>query len=137
MNTLPSDRFVLQCIYDMYKDQYPGPKRESGRAENDPYIAINVPAVAKKLQCSSELLFGRLYYHLDKKHRYKQENGSLVPLFYLKVGEKKHAVNFPYLASVLASENRDYVRFLLPLGLSSLALVVSIVSLVIGILLRR
>jgi hypothetical protein len=103
MSVLPSDRAVLQCIYDIYKDSYPGPKSAAGKPENDPYIAIDVHAVAKKLECSPELLFGRLYYHLDKKHRYKQDDGSLVPLFYLKVGEKRHAVNFPYLASVLAA----------------------------------
>lgn len=137
MSTLPTDRYVLQCIYDMYRDPYPGPKTESGRGANDPYVSIDVYAVAEKLQCSPELLFDRLYYHLDKKHRYKQDGGTLVQLFQLKVGEKMHAVNFPYLASVLAGENRDYFRFILPSGLSGLALVVSISSLVIGLLLRR
>jgi hypothetical protein len=137
MNALPSDRYVLQCIYEMYKDQYPGSKSEDGRSANDPYISIDVQALADKLECNPELLFGRLYYHLDKKHRYKQEDGTLVPLFHLSVGKKRHAVNFPYLASVLAGENRDYLRFILPLGLSSLALVVSVVSLVVGMLLKR
>ncbi len=137
MHSLPTDRYVLQCIFDMYKEQYPGKKDQSGRSENDPYIAIDVHAVASRLGCSAELLFGRLYYHLDKKHRYKQDDGTIVPLFYLKVGEKRHAVHFPFLASVLATENRDFRRFFVPLCFSALALLVSVASLFVSVLSKR
>lgn len=57
MNKLRADRCVLQCIFDMYL--VPGPKNASGRGENDPYISIDVPAIASKLDCNPELLFGR------------------------------------------------------------------------------
>lgn len=117
MSPLPTDRFVLQCIFDMYEQSYPGEK-----GDNDPYLAIDIPAVAAKLQCSPELLFGRLYYHLDQKHRYKQENGDIVPLFHLKVGEKRHAVHFPYLAAILAGQNQEFRRYALSLVLSAAAL---------------
>ncbi|WP_172205406.1 hypothetical protein [Niveibacterium sp. COAC-50] len=137
MSTLTSDRYVLKCIYEMYKDQYPRSNSDVVVSDNDPYIAINLQALAEKLDCSPELLFGRLYYHLDRKHRYKQEDGALVSLFTLKVGEKKHAVNFPFLASILAGENRDFLRFIMPLSMSGLALLISATSLVISILLKR
>lgn len=55
-------------------------------------------------------LFGRLYYYLDKKHGYKQDDGTLVPLFSLKVGEDTHCVNFPLLVSVLASLQSEHLR---------------------------
>ena len=133
MNRLPTDRFVLQCIYDMYEGSYPGKKGPDNKGENDPYLAIDIPAVAAKLQCSPELLFGRLYYHLDQKYRYKQENGSIVPLFYLKVGEKRHAVHFPYLASILASQNQEFRRYALSLVFSAAALAVSVTSLIVSL----
>lgn len=95
MSKLPSDRKVLECIYEMYEASYPGDHSRTGSNENDPYVAIDVPAVAAKLNCKPELLFGRLYYHLDFKHRYTQENGALVPFFYLKVGDKRHAIHLP------------------------------------------
>ena len=129
MSNLPTDREVLKCIYEMYESSYPGTSPEAGRGENDPYIAIDVPAVAEKLGCKSELLFGRLYSYLDQKHRYKQDNGALVPLFYLKVGDKRHAVHFPYLAGILASHDEEYRKQMWSLGISLIALVLSVVSL--------
>ena len=132
MNKLPTDRRVLECIFEMYESSYPGPKAATGRGENDPYVAIDIPAVAAKLDCNPELLFGRLYYHLDHKHRYKQDNGSIVPLFYLEVGGKRHAVQFPYLASVLATFNQDHNRFLVSLVVSIAALVLSVASLAVS-----
>jgi hypothetical protein len=134
MNTLRTDRYVLQCIFDMYQSSYPGPKNASGRGENDPYVSIDVPAIASKLDCNPELLFGRLYYHLDQKYRYKQDNGALVPLFHLQVGDKRHAVQFPYLASILAGLNQDFRRQVIPLGVSFISLGVSLASLVVSIL---
>ena len=132
MNKLPTDRKVLQCIYDMYESSYPGAKVGAGGGENDPYIAIDVPAVAARLKCKPELLFGRLYYDLDFKHRYKQEGGALVPLFYLKVGEKRHAVHFPYLAGILAGHNQEHRKQLWSLGISVVALVLSVGSLAVN-----
>jgi hypothetical protein len=41
----------------MYESSYPGQATESGDRENDPYVAIDVAAVAQKIGCSSELLF--------------------------------------------------------------------------------
>lgn len=132
MNKLPTDRAILKCIYRMYESAYPGVQPESPRGENDPYLAIDVPAVAAKLRCKPELLFGRLYYHLDHKHRYKQDNGALVPLFYLKVGEKRHAVHFPYLAAILAGHEQEHRKQLWSLGISILALVLSVASLAVN-----
>jgi len=133
MNKLPTDRRVLECIFEMYQSSYPGTKAVSGHAgENDPYVAIDIPTLAAKLDCSPELLFGRLYYYLDQKHRYKQDNGSIVPLFHLEVGGKRHAVQFPYLASILSGFNQEHNRFLVSLAVSILALVLSVASLVVS-----
>ena len=63
MSSLPTDREILKCIYAMYEASYPGSKSDSGRGENDPYIAIDASRIAERLECKPELLFGRLYYH--------------------------------------------------------------------------
>ena len=133
MNKLPTDREVLKCIYEMYESSYPCVQPGSARGENDPYLAIDIPAVAEKLKCKSELLFGRLYYHLDFKHRYKQDDGALVSLFYLKGGEKRYAVHFPYLAAILAGHDQEHRKQLWSLGLSIVALVLSVASLAVNL----
>lgn len=74
----------------------------------------------------ADILFGRLYYHLDKKHSYAQDNGSFVHLFALKTGDDMHAVNFPLLAAILAEHNMSFNRYVFPLALSLAALCVSI-----------
>ncbi len=125
MNKLPTEREVLRCIYEMYESSYPGIPPGEVRGTNDPYLPIDVPSVATKLKCKPELLFGYLYYHLDAKHRYKQSEGASVHLFSLKVGDKRHGVNFPYLAALLANHDLEHRRQLWSIGLSLLALVMS------------
>jgi hypothetical protein len=125
MNKLPTDREVLKCIYAMYESSYPGVSAGEVRGINDPHLQIDISAVAKRLKCKPELLFGLLYYHLDAKHRYKKDSGANVGLFELDVGNKHHAVNFPYLAAILANHSLDHRRQLWTVGLSLLALTLS------------
>lgn len=47
MSKLPTDREVFKCIYEMYESSYPGAQPGSSRGENDPYIAIDIPAVGR------------------------------------------------------------------------------------------
>lgn len=130
MNALPTDRRILECIYQMYQDSYPGKEVGEARGKNDPYLPINVTDVAARLGCLPELLFGRLYYHLDAKYRYDQDGGANVHLFSLQVGSERHCVNFPYLAAVLAEKNEEHSRQLWSLWLSIAALVLSVGAIV-------
>ena len=131
MAKLPTDRQILRQIYRTYESSYPGAKSKDGRGGNDPYVAIDVEAIARHLECNPELLFGRLYYHLDQKYRYKQDNGALVPLFYLQLGDKRHAIHYPYLAAILAGLEHEHRRNAWALGVSLFALMLSIASIVI------
>ncbi|MDP2072295.1 hypothetical protein [Methylotenera sp.] len=120
-NKPPTEREVLRCIYEIYEPDYPGDKP----GENDPYIAIDVTKVADKLKCKPELIFGYLYYHLDAKHRYKVADNITTHLFALAAGKKHHAVNFPYLAAILANHNLEHRHQLWSIGLSLVALALS------------
>lgn len=123
---LPTERQVLRCIYEQYESEYPG----SRPGENDPYIAIDVNGVAEKLRCKPQLLFGYLYYHLDAKHLYQMGEATHVHLFALKVGDKRHGVNFPYLAALLANHDLEHRRQLWSVSLSLVALVFSAAAVV-------
>jgi hypothetical protein len=76
------------------------------------------------------MLFGRLYYHLDAKYHYEQDDGAKIHLFSLKIGSERHCVNFPYLAAVLAEKNEEHSRQLWSLGLSIAALVLSVAAII-------
>lgn len=130
MSTLSTDRQILRCIYEMYESSYPGKEPGEDRGKNDPYVPIKVSDVASRLGCTSEMLFGRLYYHLDAKYRYKQDNDAQVHLFSVLVGSERHCVNFPYLAAVLAEKDEEHRRQLWSLWLSIAALVLSVASII-------
>jgi hypothetical protein len=130
MSALPTDRQILECIYKMYRDAYPGREPGEARGKSDPYLPIVVTDVATRLGCLPELLFGRLYYHLDAKYRYEQDDGAKVHLFSLMVGSERHCVNFPYLAAVLAEKDEEHSRQLWSVWLSIAALVLSIAAIV-------
>lgn len=86
MNRIPTEREVLRCIYAMYESDHPGKAIGGGRGENDPYIAIDIAAVAADRKCKSELLFGYLFYHLDAKHKYEQSENVYVLCSLLRWG---------------------------------------------------
>jgi hypothetical protein len=121
----------------MYESAYPGAPPGEVRGENDPYLSIDVSAVAKRLNCKPELLFGRLYYYLDAKHRYKQDNGSLVCLFYFNLQGKRHCVHFPFLASILAGHDDEHRKQSWSLALSFVALVLSVAAIVAQVLIAK
>lgn len=126
MSRLPTDREVLQCIYEMYESSYPGKALENGQGENDPFVSIDIREIARKLDCSPELLFGRLFYYLDQKYRYKQDNNAQVNLFHIQIDKKRHAVHFPYLASIYAEHEESFNKQFWPLAISVIALLFSI-----------
>lgn len=133
MSRLPTDRQVLKCIFEMYEDNYPGEKL-GAKGVNDPFVPVDLRAVAARLETKPELLFGRLYYDLDPKHRYKQDNGAEVNLFLLNVEDKGHSVHFPYLSAILAGHDQEHRKQLWSISFSVLALVVSVASLIINLL---
>ena len=119
-----TDRILLKKIYDLYYDEFC--KIQDGDPESKIHIPIDCELVAKKLGISAQLVFGRLYYHLDKRHRYQQSNDSWVHLFSIVVGKQRHCINFPLLSAVLAELEQSYYRFTIPIFISLFALVVSV-----------
>ena len=64
---------------------------------------FDIQQVASDLDVDPDMVFGRLYYHLEQKHGYSRPDGGIVHFFALQIGtNERHRVQFPYLASVLA-----------------------------------
>ena len=128
----PTDREILQKIHDRYLDQFGQFERDNIGNERSSkiYVPIDCAAIAKDLRVDPDIVFGRLYYHLDKKYGYTQDNGAKVHLFTMAIGKDRHAVNFPMLSAVLAELQQSWFRFTAPLVISGIALVISVISLV-------
>jgi len=119
---IPTEREVLRCIYDTYEPSFPG----EGASINKVMVAIDIEALAAKLGCDKHVLFGYLYYHLDHKYRYESGENAKVHLFAPRAGELRHAINLPYLAAILAGQDQEHSKFVWSLGVSLVALALSI-----------
>ncbi|WP_202899887.1 hypothetical protein [Acidovorax sp. JHL-3] len=89
-------------------------------------VAIDLEALAKKLDTDKHVLFGYLYYHLDHKYRYQSGENSYVHLFTQRAGDLRHAINLPYLAAILAGQDQEHSKFAWSLGVSLVALALSV-----------
>lgn len=123
---LPTDREVMREIYDTYALDYPGNEFKEGKpGPNDPHIEIDIPLIAKKLDCRPELLHGILYFHLNDKYGYEEREKVFVRIFEKSAGEKKNCINFPYLASKLAYLEEEHRKMIITRLLSIAAIIIS------------
>ncbi len=124
--TLPTDREVLEAIYTMYYEAYAA---EPAKV----YIPIDIDKVSARLGAEADLIFGRLYYHLQERHGYKRDDDTEVPFFCLRIRNERHCVHFPLMASVLASLREEHRRNMMATVIALVSLGVSIVSIVLSL----
>ncbi|AOS02424.1 hypothetical protein BRM22_18805 [Xanthomonas oryzae pv. oryzae] len=131
---IPTERQVLRCIYDMYLPNYPFQPEKGSIGQF--IMPIDVEAVATRLGTSKYLLFGYLTYYLDHKYRQKTGENSAVHLFSQVAGDIGHAVNFPYLAAILAWHDQEHSKFAWSLGVSLVALALSVGAIIAQVVAR-
>lgn len=125
----PTDLEILNTIYNRYYNEFT--KYSEGEKTRDTkiYVPIDFAEIAKQLNVDGDIVFGRLYYHLENKYGYIQGDGSMVHFFALVVGNDRHCVNFPYLASILATLRQENRQFRIATSIAVLSLVISLISL--------
>lgn len=130
MSKLPTDLTVLECIYSTYAEAFRTFPKEQPTRSAKIYVPIDVDAIALNLKMDAHELFGRLYYDIDHRYRYKNDDGSSVHLFAFKVGNDRHCINYPYLAGVLAEKRMEDKRNKWSLRLSLFSLVIALAALI-------
>lgn len=134
MKRLPTDLQLLDTIYRAYYDTFAGYSEASPKRSSKIYVPIDIEAIARKFDLDGDIIFGRLYYHLDEKYRYSQKEGGEVHLFTPVVGGDRHCVNFPYVASIVATLRDQDRKYRIATGMASISLLVSVVSFSLSIL---
>ena len=109
MTKLSTDREIFESIYSEYAEAFSKVQLGLDKDASKIYVPIDLRAVAANLDNDAHVLFGRLYYHLDHKYRYAQDNGALVNLFAFKIGDDLHCINYPYLAAILAEYREQHL----------------------------
>jgi len=133
MKQPPTDLKILETIYDNYYSDFAGFNRGDEGRESKILVPIDIEAIAQELGVDRDIVFGRLYYHLDKKYGYWRKDGTKVSFFVPKVGKDLHCVNFPLMASVLAGLREEDKKYNLAMLIAAGSLLVAIVSLAISI----
>ncbi|WP_198314662.1 hypothetical protein [Chitinibacter sp. GC72] len=130
---IPSDLKILQAIFDSYSDQFPAHDGDPTIRSAKMYVPIDCKLIAKKLSTDPDIVFGRLYYHLEKKYGYTYDDGIKVHFFALKVGQDTKCINFALLTSVLAGLQEGKKKFWIVNSLAIISIVISFFAFAISL----
>lgn len=111
MKRLPTDIEILSAIYSRYYKTFTSYSDKNKDRGTKTFVPIDIEKIGNDLGVDGDIVFGRLYYYLEQKYSYERNNGSAVSLFILNDGRDIHCVNFPYLASVLATLKAEDRKF--------------------------
>ncbi len=125
----PSDLKILNAIYNEYYADFTAFDKTNPNRQAKILIPVDCKKIGKKLGVDSDIVFGRLYYHMEKEYGYKDERGNRVIFFANSAGEEIHCINFPYMASVLGKLQHEDDKFKISTWLSIVALIVSVIAL--------
>jgi len=133
----PTDLEILEEIYKRYYSTFISFSQEKPNRSAKIYVPIDIEAIAKHFSVDPDIVFGRLYYHLEQKYGFANPDGSKVHFFALQAGTDKHSVQFPLLAAVIASLREERNKHLVSTWVSIAAIIISIISLMTSLLLTK
>lgn len=130
MKRMPTDRKILSYIYKEYYVSFESFYKQGDIESRSSkiYVPINIYEVAEKFNVDPDIIFGRLYYHLDKKYGYEQIGGTKVHLFSPKAGKDSNVVNFPLLGAIVSELEESEKKYFLSVILSIIAIIISALS---------
>jgi hypothetical protein len=135
MKPLPTDLEILDAIYERYYETFASFSSGDKSRSTKVFVPVDIDAIAKDMGVDPDILFGRLYYHLEQKYGYKHEDGTAVQFFALGISDEMHCVNFPYMASVLAQLRDEGRKYRIATCMAIVSLVVSVAAVLISIFL--
>lgn len=131
---LPTDEHLLAMIYKKNLKAFSEWSEDNKTRVTKIWVPIDIDEMAKKYRCDPDLIFGRLYYHMNEKYASSTGDGQDVNFFNMRLGNDRHVVNFPLLTSVLANLQDERKRFIISTRLAALSLVISAISIGIAVL---
>ena len=133
MAGIPTDERLLGVIYKHYFSDFTAHSDDNKIRQTKIWVPLDLDRLSKKLGTDPDLLFGRLYYHMNGKYGSKTGDGDDVSFFLMRLGADKHVVNFPLMTSVLADLKEDKKRFIVSTRVAALSLLVSLASVAIAL----
>ncbi len=129
---IPTDLKIIDTIYKEYHNDFISYKKGDSTRASKTHVPIDCEKIANILKVDPDIVFGRLYYHLEEKYGYQRPDGMNVHFFALVVENDYRCVNFPFMTSILAALKQENKRFWIGTLIAITALVVSFISLTIS-----
>ena len=134
MKRVPTDYQILDAIYERYYSAFAAYQPDQADRDSKVMVPIDIESLAKDLRVDADIVFGRLYYDLERRYGYKHDDHGRVSFFALSAGTDRHCVNFPYMASVLAEVRERRRQYRTATSIAIVSLVVSIGAIAISLL---
>lgn len=139
MKRPPTDFELLRAIHERHKADYEARVAAGGLGRI--FVPLDIPAIAKDLGSEENMVFGRLYHHLEEIHGQKRDPTNPHPrktFFTPRIGPDDalliNAVNFPLMEAVLASLWQERDRDRRTLWISVISIGIAVASLVLSVL---
>src|SRR5690554_1535702 len=124
---IPTDLKILELIYEASYDRFASYDKDNPDKSAKIFVPFDLEEIAVKLNVDGDIIFGRLYYHLNKKYGYRNPNGSTVSV-YTTIQNDGHSINMPLVASIIAGLRQEKNKFWIATTISVVALIISIIS---------
>jgi len=131
---IPTDETLLATIYKRYLKTFSDWSEDNKTRVAKIWVPIDIDELGRKYRCDPDLIFGRLYYHMNEKYGSRTGDGQDVNFFNMRLANDRHVVNFPLLTSVLADLQDNRRRFIISTRVAALSLVISAISIGIAVL---
>lgn len=133
MKKIPTDFEIINEIYNRYEDIFHSYSTEDPDKITRVRVPVDIEKIAKACGVGEDMIFGRLYYHFNKKYSYRDEDGKLIT-FFASAKFDGLSVNFPMVASVLADLKMEQKSFRTVNALSISAIILSVIALSVALL---
>lgn len=133
MKKIPTDFEIINEIYNRYENTFHSYSTEDPDKITRVRVPIDIERIAKACGVSEDMVFGRIYYHFNKKYSYRDEDGKLIT-FFASAKFDGLSVNFPMVASVLADLKMEQKNFKAVNALSISSIILSVIALTVALL---
>jgi hypothetical protein len=131
-NRPPTDLELLEEIYNRYYSTFSAYSRSQPNRTTKNYVPIDIKSLADHFNVDADIIFGRLYYHIDKKYGFRWDDGTRVPFFSRDIDER--SVQFPMLAAVIAGLREERDKYLWATWLAVASLIISLCALIVSLI---
>jgi hypothetical protein len=132
MKKIPTDLEILTEIYNRYEDTFRAYATEDPDRIARIRVPIDIAEVAEEVGVEEDMVFGRLYYHFNKKYSYRDEDGERIT-FFASLKFEGMSVNFPLVASVLADLESENMQYKTAATLAIVSITMSVIALVLAL----